>query len=570
MFHIEKFCLILGLVLLASTAFADSSAPLRCFLLDELDSPARISEPRTSLDSSARKPWCYLTETEVTGKKHRLIFQYDSSRAHKIVPELSALAELDENDQPIAVRHGVLKQGMLFYRKINGHFTGVSGFSPLPAPLAPPKNQEELSREQISDILVDPDLQHVLDAVHDTPASNSDLTLHAGETSFSADTDTLPYKGYWWPFNDIPLAAGAYSPLGKYDAYTEARGSATASAADWEAQNHSLQDVKWGGHCNGWAASSLLYAEPTQFLWDSKSQKVIYPSDQKGMLTEASFCVNWAFYGHRYYGNPGDDIKDIYPDLFHQVLMYYIRDQKRPIVEDYVPDVSVDNHVISGYQTNVVQDPNDSHSYDVTTVLTMHGYELTRNESNGKESAYTRGYKYTLTTDDNGNITGGTWKGTNPDFMWVPLSQANCAGKNPNVDPDQVTQMITSLPPAENKHMDVNFTLGRTLDANEDVTLPIPPMTGAMFTITIGKNNLDSGFLSRNVVLEVSSYPQYPLKGNDALATQQISLKNVANQTISIPAQDIQSIHLKNLSSRSTAGSNFAITAIDFLGGEAN
>ena len=44
-----------------------------------------------------------------------------------------------------------------------------------------------------------------------------------------------------------------------YDLYVEKLTGKNPNSREWEINNHSLENLSWGGHCNGWAAKSILY-----------------------------------------------------------------------------------------------------------------------------------------------------------------------------------------------------------------------------------------------------------------------------------------------------------------------
>ncbi|MCX6125847.1 MAG: hypothetical protein NTV34_14025 [Proteobacteria bacterium] len=222
-----------------------------------------------------------------------------------------------------------------------------------------------------------------------------------GQFTSMIPEDKHPYGAYWWPHSGLPLITGDYSPLAKYDRFVRGKTGVDPMSRKWESDNHSLQHVEWGGHCNGWAASSILHKEATTIKWSREINHVILPSDFNGMLAEASFCVDLAFYGHRYNGTAGEDLKDISPEKFHQVLLYYIDQIKKPIATDYVQGVSVDNHVIVGYDMTITKDATLPNTYNVINELSMYGYDVNRNEVIGKSTeSYTRRFTYQLTTDD--------------------------------------------------------------------------------------------------------------------------------------------------------------------------
>ena len=75
-----------------------------------------------------------------------------------------------------------------------------------------------------------------------------------------------PWSGWWWPANDLvggPRLFDPDGPLARYDRYVEALGRPNPSTVEWERAEVRFAGVAWAGHCNGWAAASLLEPEPT-------------------------------------------------------------------------------------------------------------------------------------------------------------------------------------------------------------------------------------------------------------------------------------------------------------------
>lgn len=101
----------------------------------------------------------------------------------------------------------------------------------------------------------------------------------------------------------------------------------------------------WWGHCNAWAAAAILTDEPrTELSSTLKSQSVKWTTaDQKGLITEVHYSVNSSFYGQRYNGEE-QDISDLSPKNFHQIIQFYLRDQQVPLVFDTSADEPVWNY----------------------------------------------------------------------------------------------------------------------------------------------------------------------------------------------------------------------------------
>jgi len=434
----------------SSLADIDYSSP-KCFLFEANQSTESHIDKK--LDPINYETWCYYKPNN----KEIFIFNYDNSVLRE---ELSLLIDEKKN-----VSVGKYFQGESSI--VKSPDIGVLPFNII-------INLSELNSHSLrAQTFSSESLQNVnlLLAKHRyTKLTSFQKVSRNTESAFLAES-LHPFRGFWWPHQDLQLSSGDFSPLGKYDQAKKIRTGQDPLSREWESKNHSLQNVPWGGHCNGWAASSILYKEPTDHLWDPMTKKVIFPSDIKGILAEGSFCVYWAFYGKRNNGNPGDDPSDIYPHEFHKLLRYYLGIQKKPIVIDYRPEVSVDNHVISGYQSDFEAIEQEPGWYLYKTTLQMHEYELHRDENSGKANMYTTNYYYKLKLDVNGNPIDGKWLSKNPDFVWVPLAQKDCGRENPRIDLNFVSSWLKSLPKAEIKTLQVNFSPGSFLEPNQEISI---------------------------------------------------------------------------------------------------
>jgi hypothetical protein len=241
------------------------------------------------------------------------------------------------------------------------------------------------------------------------------------------------------------LSNGPNSPMGKYDRFVQGQTGTSPASTVWENSHHRSTGLWWEGHCNGWVSSSILREEPRTAKRDPRTGVTFKVSDQKGLLAEKDFCSVDAFFGKRYRGKPGEDILDIYPAQFHRAVTSYIN-MGKPVAIDYHRDPAVDNNVISAYRSSILRTgPN---TYEATTILKIHRYDATRNESPGVAQTYQKLYHYTLVVSSAGEAIGGRWISENPDFLWVPLSSGrNCSITNPMIREDWL-QRILSLPGA--------------------------------------------------------------------------------------------------------------------------
>lgn len=375
-----------------------------------------------------QETWCYKDLDSPVGA--RAIFNADDVR-----PELSAIVESDG-----VVTHGSLNKGKVTTHRVQG-----SELNPLPVPLAEPRALAPLSIEAVG-----LDLDKVDNMIRSlSTSSREDLpSLAVQEGTFRAyvPNDRLPWRGYWWSYKMNYLAGGYGSPLAKYDRYVKSRTGVMPRVQSWENTYHKYKGINWEGHCNGWAASAVLRAEPRVSRFYAPAGIKFSVSDQKGILAEEDYCARATFYGKRNYGKAGNDPRDIYPADFHKVLSYYIGNLGKVVATDYMSSRSVDNHLISGYNFEITKKSADT--YYVVASIQMHKYDAGPSQNPGVAPIYTRTYKYYLKVDGAGVPVGGSWVSANPDFIWVPLAPMDCSANNPRMT-QTFTSEILNLPPIQ-------------------------------------------------------------------------------------------------------------------------
>lgn len=486
-----------------SSAYADQVfASTLCFEFLSHDTPERI--PDLFLQSSSEsifetQVWCYsqVSPTEL------FIFNNDEP---EVRPEMSLLIDSGVKGKTTFAQ-GSRAKGQLSLVKSTD-----PGFSPFGVPLSVDEatqngaNQVQLLSSSSATVLR---AQELINQLREVPLKKSEELAIANFTEHDElDANLYPYDAYWWPHSGVPLGAGDHSPLGKYDRASQARTGRNPGAASWERQQHSLQNVAWGGHCNGWAASSILYDKWATRVWDEQIQTVILPSDVDGIRAEASFCVDWAFYGARY-RTSSDDISDIHADRFHKVLRYYLRNLKKPIAIDYVVDESVDNNVITGYRSVFTEIPSRPGWYEVQTELQMHRYDSYREEVVRPAETYTLVYRSRVQLDAQRNILAGEWVDdwSHPDFMWVPLAQKKCGRENPAINHLEVETWLSGLPPAQRQTVALNLSIQREIPPNSEVVIPLQgPLVGTGFQVEFG----GSGYNETLVIRARGAAAQYP------------------------------------------------------------
>ncbi len=403
------------------------------FITEETPENLPILTDTDRAEASQEHTWCY----EFSRKNGKNFVYAYSAADGKVDPALSALTEFDKKGEIVSVAHGSFFRGDTNFSR-----STLKGFNPLSRPLDP--ISAAMKGEAVA-VTLDAEAEasrsetlSQLEAQFEAPQALSKIQV--GTMEKTVPSERYPYSAYWWPHAGLPLVG----ILTKYDTIVKKWTGTDPKSREWEATNHSLQHVPWGGHCNGWAASSVLYKEVSGVRTEPQTGVSLTTSDFNGILAEASFCVDWAFFGKRNNGAPGDDPRDIPADRFHEVMLYYIGTLGKPVAMDYEPDASVDNNVATGFKFVVTKNSTAPNTYDVAATLQMHHYNYGIDEiANDVAPMYSRSYNYQLTTDASGNIIGGTWTGyDNPDFLWVPLAQKNCGRENPRIDPAQVQKMM--------------------------------------------------------------------------------------------------------------------------------
>lgn len=417
--HVRKSIALSGLFISLSAA---ADEPTRCYRFQIHDTPEK-TDLISGVDSEI---WCYQKLSQPAGS----LFIYNAD-GKEVKRELALVVEEDG-----VITHGSLKAG-----KVSTFRTHAKEFNPFSVPLQEPAQRSQIQMSFTPEL--NQSASEVLNFLLSQRAPFVSMAVSPGRQEVNLPTSELPWKGYWWPYKNAPMYGTSQSPLAKYDRFVAARTGANPGAVAWEKDHHRYRGASWHGHCNGWAASSILRGEPRASRRDPVSGVTFQVSDIKGILAEKDYCATTSFFGKRYNGREGDDIKDIYPALFHKTLTYYIGQAQKAVVMDYQRGSSVDNHVVSGYKMNIRQ--SSANQYRVTATIKIHRYDKSKSNAPGIAPPYTRTYQYTLETDASGAITGGKWLSGNPDFLWVPLSSPECRRSNSKVT-NQWTDEILALP----------------------------------------------------------------------------------------------------------------------------
>lgn len=313
-----------------------------------------------------------------------------------------------------------------------------------------------------------------------------------------------PWAGYWFPYG----AGGIGFVAGKYDqVYAEqmrAQGrdmSGYKTVSAWEAYNHVAgvpNFEPWFGHCNGWAASSLMVPEPR----DTKTVGSVSfgVGEQKALLAESWLEFSGDFVGSRV-NDKGDYSSaafwDIVPAQFHLMMANIVGKQNKGLILDRHTGHEIWNQPLAGYKFEPVkqedylgahpQFPN-IYRVNVTTRIWWANdnvgaddispvFDLERLANEYYDQYYPgRVLHYELwldgpiefdsagnmvssgdilVTQENGRYVGGVWKNasspegllnSHPDYLWVPYGIQHSSGyKNPYIDDIWVRDNIAGM-----------------------------------------------------------------------------------------------------------------------------
>ena len=155
------------------------------------------------------------------------------------------------------------------------------------------------------------------------------------------------------------------SPFDKFGLTEYLRGTEVSNpffVSAWELLNqYNPGGESWWGHCNGWAAAAIGAHEPRESeTWTHTTGDVTFdPGDIKGLLSASYYSTASTFYGQRYNGED-DDITDLRPEAFHNIINFYLRTQKVPFVFDTTASEAVWNYPVTGVKVSVDEttDPN--------------------------------------------------------------------------------------------------------------------------------------------------------------------------------------------------------------------
>jgi len=241
------------------------------------------------------------------------------------------------------------------------------------------------------------------------------LMLLPAQTYAMTDTASAkytPWSGYWWPTHLGGPAtgidyAGHPAPLEKYDALTKeiSHGSATQWYLD---HDYDASAPNWYGWCGAWSAAAVM--ENIDFQ-PSILDKVLYNvGDKKALLTAChDFDVMTV-------ANATD------PAVFHAWLLRYIKEAGLSFYSDLDLTQEVWNYPIYKYAMTT---SSTGSQMAVSCQIWYAGDQVSPDYQGTK--VLTKTYTYTLTTNSNGEITGGIWTDASvndhPQLLLLPISQ---------------------------------------------------------------------------------------------------------------------------------------------------
>jgi len=190
------------------------------------------------------------------------------------------------------------------------------------------------------------------------------ITLEDGQIRGNENwnaSDDAPMPAFDLEINDM-------SPLDKFALLQQlnnrTHGTNPWFGPAWEMLNHwSPAGSSWWGHCNGWAAASILTDEPrepvsVEFGSTNQYEMELTASDQKGLLSETYYSQLSSFYGARFNDDEDDDISDLSPKAVVQLLSTYIGQRGVPLVFDTDANQQVWNYPAWGYEMTLTETTN--------------------------------------------------------------------------------------------------------------------------------------------------------------------------------------------------------------------
>lgn len=246
---------------------------------------------------------------------------------------------------------------------------------------------------------------------------STSMPVSDAATTDTAQADFIPWSGYWWPTNFGGLATGQDyrghpAPIEKYELLTTGRYPGQATA--WELANHYDPTVPtWYGLCYAWASAAVT--EDIDFKPSVEGSTILYVGDKKGLITACH----------------ANDVRDMangtFPEVFHQWLLHYIKDNGLAFVGELEPSEEFWSYPIYRYSMTITR---SGGILDVACQI-WYADDAVHPDLEGTK-VLTSVYTYQLFLNAQEEITGGQWTGRSvydhPGLLWRPVVQA---AKNP-------------------------------------------------------------------------------------------------------------------------------------------
>jgi hypothetical protein len=202
-------------------------------------------------------------------------------------------------------------------------------------------------------------------------------------------------------------------PLDKFDQYVQKASNKNPGSKKWELANHVPSSLSWGpgaGHCNGYAASSIVTCEPASPVTVHGTTFTV--GDLKGLLAEVYWwcpaklqVVRMSNQAHH----------------FHMILLQRIHDLGQAIVVDTdpMPQPAIPwNHPAYKFEMTYDQDAQDPSKTNVKCKLWVVDYSSNPNYVGTKD--HTEDYEYWIKGNFNLPSQGGWISSNRPEFVWIP------------------------------------------------------------------------------------------------------------------------------------------------------
>ncbi|MCW2921486.1 MAG: hypothetical protein JWL76_1360 [Thermoleophilia bacterium] len=264
-----------------------------------------------------------------------------------------------------------------------------------------------------------------------------------------AYSSSYPWSGYWWPQKQDPTTTwNLYDdggPLALYDQYVQATRGYNPGAQQWQAQ-HKANDASWAGHCQAWAAASILTREPPR---DGVTKAgVTFGQDAlEGLITSVYEVPSIAgFWGQRNdtsapgTGIPRDDFDPAWMDY---LLRYYVQEHGSSFVMDTDPGSPVWNFPVAGFERSTSKNGDGSVRVKTDVWFRKPSAGVAGYDPN---SFFRKTYEYDLWNTADGTGSTGRWVSADrPDFAWAADGHKASDGqtrRNPHLDPKIVEEIL--------------------------------------------------------------------------------------------------------------------------------